>query len=102
MPIDRESETLIGLPEASRRTVGKPNLSTLHRWRLSGCRGHRLETILIGGRRYTSLQAMERFFAAINGDAIATPALDAARELQTRKTAAALRERHGIKVPATA
>lgn len=38
--------------------------STLHRWRQRGIRGVRLETLLIGGARYTSTEALSRFFAA--------------------------------------
>ena len=30
------------------------NRSTVHRWRTRGARGRRLETVLVGGRRYTS------------------------------------------------
>ena len=32
-------------------------------WRLRGVRGNKLETILIGERRYTSQEALERFAA---------------------------------------
>ena len=38
--------------------------STLHRWRIRGCRGVKLETILIGGHRYTSSEAIRRFLRA--------------------------------------
>ena len=38
------------------------NRSTVHRWRLRGARGNKLETVLIGGRRYTSQEALLRFF----------------------------------------
>jgi hypothetical protein len=36
--------------------------ATLYRWATEGCRGIRLETIRIGGRRFTSTQALIRFF----------------------------------------
>ena len=36
--------------------------STVHRWRLRGARGSKLETVLVGGRRYTSQEALLRFF----------------------------------------
>ena len=36
--------------------------SSLHRWRLNGIRGVKLETILIGGRRYSSPQKICEFF----------------------------------------
>ena len=42
------------------------SLATLHRWRLHGVRGTKLETCLIGGMRYTSREAIARFIAAQN------------------------------------
>ena len=38
------------------------NRSTVHRWRLRGARGTKLETVLVGGRRYSSEEALLRFF----------------------------------------
>ena len=38
------------------------NRSTVHRWRLRGARGNKLDTVLIGSRRYTYLEALLRFF----------------------------------------
>ena len=47
------------------RTGGKrPNVSTLHRWASRGCRGVRLETVFVGHARFTSLEAVQRFFHA--------------------------------------
>ncbi|MBX3437201.1 MAG: DUF1580 domain-containing protein [Planctomycetaceae bacterium] len=51
-----------GRPQRDACQVG-PNISTLHRWRLHGVRGHKLETVLVGGRRFTSDEALERFIA---------------------------------------
>ena len=45
----------------------KPHVATLRRWAKNGCRGHRLETMLLGNRVMTSRQAVARFLAAING-----------------------------------
>jgi hypothetical protein len=41
-------------------------LTTVFRWALRGCKGTRLETWLIGGQRFTSRAAVDRFIAAIN------------------------------------
>lgn len=68
--IDHESEQLLSMTAAAKLLPGRPNVATLWRWRTSGCRGHRLETILFGGRRYTSREAIARFLAAINGEPI--------------------------------
>ena len=49
-----------------------PHISAGHRWRLHGLkRGDRvvrLETVMVGGRRYTSTQAVTRFIEALNAD----------------------------------
>jgi hypothetical protein len=44
---------------------GYVKLSTVHRWRMKGCRGVRLETFLRGGVRHTTREAIERFFEAV-------------------------------------
>ncbi|MCA9171947.1 MAG: DUF1580 domain-containing protein [Planctomycetales bacterium] len=63
--IDIQNEQLLSLAEASREIPGgRVALSTLHRWRLAGIRGIRLETLKCGHRRITSREALERFFAA--------------------------------------
>ncbi len=102
MSIDIFNEQVISLPEARARLPRRPNMSTIFRWQLNGVRGIRLETFLQGGRRYTSVEALERFLQRINGDRIATPAISAATEKKNRKTAAALAQRHGLRVPASA
>ena len=62
------SETLMSLPDACLAFPGrKVSLPTLHRWRNSGARGICLETVLVGGRRMTSMEAIQRFLAAQNG-----------------------------------
>ncbi|MDB2525764.1 DUF1580 domain-containing protein [Mariniblastus sp.] len=63
--IDITAETLLSfseIPSWTENNLGKrisPN--TAHRWRLRGCRGVKLETILIGGTRTTSVEAISRF-----------------------------------------
>lgn len=68
MSIDVDAEDLIPFCEARTAFPGGKRLSlaTLHRWRLHGVRGTKLETCLVGGMRYTSAQAIRRFFAAQN------------------------------------
>ena len=102
-PVDLTAETLIPLPAAASRVPpAGVALSTAHRWRLNGVRGNKLATVLVGGRRYTSIEALERFLAAINGGQVATPSLSAATAKRQKATAAALRDRHGITVKAGA
>ena len=67
--IDFQGETLLSFSQAAKVLPGRPHLSTLHRWRLRGIRGVKLETVLIGGRRFTSCEALERFCAAVTAAA---------------------------------
>jgi hypothetical protein len=63
-----DHEPLIPLSQAAawigNRTGRRPNISTLHRWALRGCRGVRLETQAVGHVRYTSEAAILRFLNA--------------------------------------
>lgn len=45
-------------------TGQKPHVSTLWRWCLKGCKGIRLESICIGGKRFVTAAAIERFIDA--------------------------------------
>lgn len=42
--------------------------ATIHRWARKGCRGHLLETTLVGKRRLTSEPALRRFIDALNAN----------------------------------
>ena len=54
------SRALIHLPHTSEgKTISR---TTLHRWATQGLRGRlKIETVQIGGRRYTSLTAIQAF-----------------------------------------
>ena len=63
--IDLSREELFPLTRAAEFVPGRrPNASTIYRWVLKGIRGVRLETLLVGGCRLTSREALERFFRA--------------------------------------
>ena len=64
---------LLTFPEASRELPGKPHVSTIHRWRLSGVRGIKLETKMIGGRRYVSRDSLNRFISQTTAAADGRP-----------------------------
>jgi hypothetical protein len=71
--IDRRCERLIAIgqvPEQCQlRSDGTaPNRETVARWARQGCRGLRLESVMIGGRCYTSVEAVERFIQNLSGD----------------------------------
>lgn len=57
-------ENLITLKEAGERLHGKPSERTIRRWVASGVGGAVLETVKVGGRRYTSTEAVGRFVEA--------------------------------------
>jgi hypothetical protein len=55
-------ESLLPVGAAVERVTGqRPHPTTLHRWRLRGVRGIKLETVLCAGRRLTTESAVERF-----------------------------------------
>lgn len=62
--IDPAKESLIRFQKAGRRIPGNPSVCALHRWRQNGVRGAKLETLLVGGTRFTSEEAISRFIAA--------------------------------------
>ena len=59
--IDLQTETVVSIAEAVRYIPGRPSLATVWRWVLSGTRAGKLDSILIGGRRFTSVEAIQRF-----------------------------------------
>jgi Protein of unknown function (DUF1580) len=67
MPIDLTRESPIPLSHARSHIPGRPHISTLHRWSQGpGVRGRKLETFLAGGRRFTTLEAIQRFLCTDN------------------------------------
>ncbi|MBA3482788.1 MAG: DUF1580 domain-containing protein, partial [Pirellulales bacterium] len=58
--INIATEHLVSLSQASRLLPGRPAVSTLWRWS-RGIRGVQLSTTLIGAKRYTSTEALQRF-----------------------------------------
>jgi len=80
MAIDLSAEKPITITEAAKLAPGPVHVATIWRWLLKGCRGVRLESIVSGGRRYTSAEALERFIAATTALANGEPS-----PLRTRK-----------------
>ena len=89
--IDVTSEKLLTLPEAAALLPGRPSVATLWRWRTRGAHGRRLESLVLGGKVFTSAEAIQRFAEQRGGadqPAIRTPA---ARERSIRKAEAELK-----------
>ena len=90
MSIDFDSERVISLQNAA-AFVGV-HRSTVYRWaggRVNGCR---LETLRVGGRRRTSVEALQRFFERLTA---AEPSPQPERSRATR-TADRELERRGF------
>ena len=62
--IDINHEQLFPVNDVPKHCPGRPHKSTVWRWVQRGVRGHRLETILVGGRRFCSFEAIFRFVEA--------------------------------------
>ncbi len=85
MSIDATKENVIPFNAARAHIPGRrPNLSTLHRWRLHGVRGRRLETLLIGGRRFTSVEAIARFLRPEPDEPVGCAAAIPPNDIQAR------------------
>ena len=98
MTIDIHSESLFpfaALPAKMGRLTGdRIHRATAERWRMRGCRGVTLETVLIGGKRYCSDEALERFVerttAAADGDSPAIASTPSARRKAHERACAEL------------
>jgi hypothetical protein len=70
MSINLERERPISFNEAAKYLPKnyRPHLSTWWRWHRHGIKGVRLETVVVGGRRYTTAEAVQRFAAALTSE----------------------------------
>lgn len=65
--IDIRLEELLPFSEAAGKYPGGAvHVSTLHRYRLRGVGGQKLEAVFVSGRWRTSTEAVERFVIAVN------------------------------------
>ena len=72
--IDLKTENVFPINEAPKHIHGRPSIATVWRWSLYGVGGIKLETILIGGRRFSSSEAVQRFADARTSQADGAPA----------------------------
>lgn len=67
LPLEIQASSPIALTDVPdllpRRRGKKVHHSTVYRWATKGARGRVLESQLIGGVRYTSIAALNRFFS---------------------------------------
>ena len=92
------SEAPIPISEAPKHVPGRPHGATIWRWHKRGISGVKLETILIGGRRFTSKEALARFFTATTAakDGIVPSRVPCRRRKAAIEKAEAELERAGI------
>ena len=101
MAIDIQSEQTVPLSEAPAHIPGRPHVASVYRWTTQGVRGGiRLESIVVGGVRYTSIEAIQRFIerttAASAGASVPPPKpTTRQREAAIRRAERAL-ERAGV------
>jgi hypothetical protein len=92
MAIDITTETVIAPSRAThlcpeRRRGVRPNVATIYRWMMQGVRGVKLESIVVGATRCTSIEALQRFFDALtvaadaeHSGAVTPPPLNKSRQ----------------------
>lgn len=90
--IDIATETVIPIAEAPQHIPGRPSLATIWRWVLSGTRSGKLESILIGGRRFTSVESIHRFVQQSKPTAIKSEVPKQTVKQREREISAAERE----------
>lgn len=87
--IDLAYEELVPLKELAKslpkRNGKAPAISTLWRWSTTGVRGVVLQTVLVGGQRYSSPEVFRRFVAAGNQGRVAKPETSRAAEETNRQ-----------------
>ncbi len=70
MAINIAAEEVVSFAEATRRLPCRPNgkrihVAALYRWAAEGLRGIRLEVAVLGGHKFTSMEALQRFTDAL-------------------------------------
>ncbi len=85
------AETPIPFSKAGELIPGNPALKTLYRWSLKGINGVILESYRLGGRRFTTKQALARFIDRVSQRG--SPAPPASAERRGRDDAISRAER---------
>jgi len=90
--IDVTTEQLLTLSEAAALLPGRPSVATLWRWRTRGAHGRRLESVVLGGKVFTSREALQRFAEQRGGVDAPTVRTPHQRERDIRKAEAELND----------
>lgn len=69
MPIDPFKDNLIPLAKIARSLPKKPSPACLWRWHRKGVNGIKLETVVVGGRRFTTERSWAAFVRGTTSEA---------------------------------
>lgn len=73
MQAENQLVKLSKVPEIVERITGdRPHVATIHRWRLRGCKGVKLQTAFAGGHCRTCEKWLREFFAGVTAAANGT------------------------------
>jgi hypothetical protein len=86
--IDIANETVIPITEAPQHIPGRPSVVTVWRWVLNGTRAGKLESVLVGGRRFTSIESIQRFALQSTAAADGVAPVRTSRQRERKITAA--------------
>lgn len=64
-------DNYISLRDAAKYLPTRPHFATVWRWATRGVKGVILETVLVGGQRFTTEDALNDFLQSLNGRPIA-------------------------------
>lgn len=56
----------MSLSDAAKQFPGRPHISTLIRWSRKGVRDVKLETVVVGHRRFVTQEAIDEFIRKLN------------------------------------
>ena len=87
------SESIIAINKVPKELPEPPHVGTVWRWIQRGVRNIKLETAMIGGKRYTSREALQRFSDATTAAADGTSPATTSHYNGARGTARTPRQR---------
>lgn len=94
--IDTSTEELIPIAKARDEFPQRPSVPTIWRWTLKGVRGSVLDSVRVGGRRFTSREACRRFVDETSAEKLSRPTNTKRRRRQSITHAQAVLDQFGI------
>jgi hypothetical protein len=89
-----DSDQYLSPAEAAKRMPGRPSICSIYRWMANGCRGVKLQSIALGGKRLIPASAISEFIARSTAAApYGTPVASTVRTNKQRARAIAQAEK---------